>query len=361
MIVNEKLIVGNPERQVPIERLYPMIQSLGLEGYFNPAVIPGRNPGEIILLARHVENAAAHGLPDVGQLVRIDLSYNSLKATYEVVAKTVIWDPADTPGQSLEDVRAFASESGAIVLGATIVINKEVVDGQGKTKTEPTPYGAIAYLDHLDQIDQAARIFRVCEMLGPGKNLTPIDESGNFMYRPDSKDHYHKLILVHWNTEDNTISFEGELDFASWLKDSQWADWRMGSTAQLIAIDDSKFVFMIHGIHMDQVDKSINPYAEFYTYSIGLAFLEKLENGKFKIIKVDPQPIAVPGDFVKADGEPMGKQLHPELRNAIYLCGYTSRVENGKFYLDLFMSYGDTETFLVSYLLADIFDRFETI
>lgn len=348
-----------PELAWTQERLRPEITPLGLRGYFNPAVIEIRD-GTIILLARHVEEAAKYGLPDTGSLVEIKLRHDG--SLYQVLDKKQIWEPADSPEALLEDVRALNDPKGEdkrVFLGATVVMDNTVVDEYGNTKVEKAPFGAITILDDESRISGAPKRFRPCPELGPGKNMTPLDMKGNFLFREEGENGDHNFILsiIHYDNATGMVTKTGELDFTEHMKDAEWGKWRIGTTAAMPS-DDSTLTLVLHGINTEPTDK--NPYGAYFKYAFGLACLERLEDGTLNIVGVDPKPMAVPEDFLnKSNGM---VQLHPELRNAIYLCGQVRRTDkNGITHFDQFASYGDTEIVLGSYPVAKVEDRTEKI
>lgn len=353
--IGGELLQRTPELPWTQERLRPEITPLGLRGYFNPAVIE-MSDGTITLLARHVEKAAEYGLPDAGSLVKITLKHDG--ARYQVLEKEQIWEPADSPDALLEDVRALNDPKGEdkrVFLGATVVMDNTVVDEYGNTKVEKTPFGAIAILDDESQISGAPKRFRPCPELGPGKNMTPLDMKGNFLFRKEGEDGDHNFILsiIHYDNSTDTVTETGELDFTEHMKDAEWGKWRIGTTT-VMPSDDSTQTLILHGINTEPTDK--NPYGAYLKYAFGLACLEKMEDGTLNIVGVDPKPMAVPEDFLN-DGNDM-EQLHPELRNAIYLCGQVRRTDkNGIIHLDQFPSYGDTEIVLGSYQVPVVKDR----
>lgn len=359
LIMGDELQQEAPEFPWMQERLRPEITPLGLRGYFNPAVIP-RSDGSITLLARHVEKAAEYGLPDTGSLVEITLKHDG--AQYQVLDKKQIWEPADSPEALLEDVRALndlKGEDKRVFLGATVVMNHEVVDEDGHTNIEKAPYGAIAILDDENQISDAPKRFRPCSELGVGKNMTPLDMKGNFLFREEGEDGDHNFILsiIHYDQVTDTVTKTGELDFTEHMKGGEWGRWRIGTTAAL-PTDDSTQTLVLHGINTEPTDK--NPYGAYFKYAFGLACLERLEDSTLNIVGVDPKPMAVPEDFLNESNDMV--QLHPDLRDAIYLCGQVRRIDkNGIIHLDQFASYGDTEIVLGSYQVPVVKDRTEKI
>lgn len=365
--VNPFLTMGDelqekPELSWSQERLRPEITPLGLKGYFNPGVIP-RSDGSITLLARHVEKAAEYGQPDIGSLVEITLRHDGER--YQVLEKNTIWNPEDSPHALLEDVRALNDPNGEdkrVFLGATVVMDNTVVDEYGNTKVEKAPYGAIAILDDETQISGAPGRFRPCPELGIGKNMTPLDMNGNFLFREDGKDGDHNFILtiVHYDKDTDTVKKTGELDFKEQMKEAEWGKHRIGTTAALPAEDGTQ-ALVLHGINIEPTNK--NPQGEYFRYAFGLACLEKSANGNMRVVGVDPQPMAVPDDFLdESNNVRLAEQLHPERRDAMYLCGQVKRVDrSGILRIDQFPSIGDTETVLGSYPVAKVEDRKEKI
>lgn len=361
LVMSDESLQENRESWMQ-ERLRPEITPLGLKGYFNPAVIE-MNDGTIALLARHVEKAAEYGMPDTGSLVKIILEHDGSR--YQVLAIEQIWNPEDSPGALLEDIRALKGPKGKdkrVVLGATVVMDDTVVDMYGHTKVEKAPYGAIAILDDETQIPDAPKRFRYCRELGRGKNMTATDMEGNFLFREEGKDDDHNFILsiIHYDQATDTVTKTGELDFRAHMRGKKWGGWRIGTTA-VLATDDSTQALVLHGISIDKVPTTQNPYGVFFRYSFGLACCERLANGTWNIVGVDPQPMTVPDDFSNESAR-LGEQLHPELRDAIYLCGISQRTnKDGEKFVDTLASYGDTEIFLASFPVEAVLKRMEQI
>ena len=361
LFMDDELQRQNSESSWTQERLKPKITPLGLKGYFNPAVIP-RSDGTITLLARQVGKPAEHGRPDMGPLVEITLKHDG--SEYQVLEKQQIWKPEDSPQALIEDVRALNDPKGEnkqVFLGATVVVDRTVVDEFGQKKVEPAAYGAIAILDDETQISDAPQRFRICPELGIGKNMTPIDMNGNFLFREEGVDGDHNFILsvIHYDEATDTVTKTGELDFREQMKGVPWGNWRIGTTAAMLT-DEKIQTLVIHGIRTEKVPQS--PDGNMYYYSIGIACLEKQEDGTLRIVGVDPQPMVTPDDFSDESKKRLGEQLHPNLRDATYLCGIVKQTDgNGNESIDQFISYGDTETMLASISVNDIKERTQQI
>ena len=275
-----------------------------------------------------------------------------------------IWNPEDSPEALLEDVRALNDPNGEdkrVFLGATVVMDHTIVDEYGNTKVEKSPYGAIAILDNEGQISNSPKMFRSCPELGIGKNMTPLDMKGNFLFREEgvNGDHNHILSIIHYDKATDTVTKTGELDFREHMKDKPWGKWRIGTTATL-PTDDSTQALVLHGINAEPTDQ--NPYGAYLRYAFGLACLERSSDGEMRIVGVDPQPMAVPDDFLDENNVRLAQQLHPELRDPIYLCGQVKRIDrSGILRIDQFPSIGDTEIVLGSYPHARVEDRKEKI
>lgn len=251
-------------------------------------------------------------------------------------------------GFLVEDIRAFQNpedKNAPIFLGATIVMKRIVVRPGFPTEINPVPFPAIAVSDKK-HIADIPKLFRPCPELGPGKNMTPLDSLGNYAVRQEGKENNFVLTLCHYDQRSDSVTVTGKLDFQEHMKDVPWGLDSIGTTAAPIDVGDF-LLLPIHGIRTDKVTPlKENPDGLFYTYSLGLAVLKKSFDGTLlSVVGVDKSPLIQPKDFV-IENVQMGKQLHPELREAIYLCGYVERTDkNGTKFLDMFVSYSNVKFF----------------
>jgi hypothetical protein len=311
---------------------------------FNPAVIPLKG-NTTAFLSRYVPIAAEVGEPDAG-LLRQHIATHSPEGNYTLKKTDTIWSPEDSPTHLIEDVRARREQNGRIRLGATIVVDH-------------TPYGAFATLEHEEAIPSAAEKFQLCKDL-EGKNMTPIDDEGNFLFRREGEGHNHILTQLHYDEASHMMQEVGQLNFAPHIPGDStfWGSWRIGTTFAPIRDGETEILIM-HGIHTELVPvMQKNPDGIKYHYSMGQAALQVDEKGLRSVIAVDPNPLIVPEDFSSEDGTRLGKQLHPDLRVAIYVCGATERTDTqGETYVDIVVSYGDTTSFVVPFKKEELLAR----
>lgn len=288
-----------------------------------------RKPGEadsLSLVGREVAAPGQPGEPDIGTLKLFEINGGT------VVNERVIWKPV-FEGISLEDPRALElPNKNIIIIGLTAVLRDR--------KGHPIPFPAIVKIDSISSWRQELPPFLVIETFGPGKNITPVDES-TYIFRPDSKDYSHKLLVFSLHSQ-----IPEKMDEIVFPTDLPWADWKIGTTMPPIWITPDQALFIIHGISRKKIDGKKK-----YVYSIGRAKLTR--NGDKFEVTVAPEPIITPDDFLDSEGKPLVEELHPELRRVIYSCGGVIK-NNAHDTLSLFVNVGDRTTFEVELPMEEL-------
>ena len=113
-----------------------------------------------------------------------------------------------------------------------------------------------------------------------------------------------------------------------------------------IWISKEEALFIIHGISIEKTNGQPR-----YIYSLGRAKLIRRKN-KFQVI-VAPEPIITPDDFLNSRGQPLVKELHPELRRVVYSCGGIIKTD-AQDTLSLYVNVGDRATFEVEIPLSEL-------
>ncbi len=289
---------------------------------YNVAAWQDASSGGLFMLMREVEQAARNiKTPDFGRLV-----LSEFDEAGKVVREHVVWEPA---GDSLwlEDPRALALDDGSVIIGLTALL---------RDKRGYQPYPALTRLSSRAWREDVLPAITVVERFGPGKNITPID-SHTFFCRPEQKGYSHTLL---------TFSFYNlvprKIQDLSFPTDLPWAHWRIGTALPPIWLDDNRALMIFHGIARQSGR---------YIYSLGKARLERVK-GVFTL-KVSPEPILTPDDFVDKRGRSLAPQLHPRLRRVVYACGGV--VKQGQTdTLSLYVNVGDTSTFEVNLSLPEL-------
>ncbi len=287
---------------------------------YNVGVWQKSDSGNVFMVSREVEKPSPHGEPDVGKLVLLELDTDG-----KVISEKVVWEPV---GDSLwlEDPRALSLPDGSVVIGLTAVLRERL---------GYKPYPALTRLKTRDWQEVLPAVTLV-ESLGPAKNVTPLD-GHIFLCRPERLEYFHKLLV--FSFEDLLARVVQDLEFPTNLK---WADWKIGTSMPPLWLDEHRAVMIFHGIA--QVDGK-------YIYSLGRAILERAGD-KFSL-RCSPEPIITPDDFVDDQGQPLVKELHPEVRRVVYSCG--GIVKHGqKEKLSLYVNVGDRTTFEVEFALSEL-------
>lgn len=293
---------------------------------YNLAVWQETGDESLCFIGREVTTPGKNGEPDTGILKLFEVGKNGL-----VMHERIIWKPL-YDNISLEDPRALLLENGNLLIGITSVLRSKT----GK----PVPFPAIVKIDSLSSWKQELPPFLFIGTFGPGKDLTPIDNT-TYLFRPESENYYHKLLVfsIHSQVPEKLTDIEFPTDLP-------WATWRMGTTMPPLWITPNEALFIVHGISKRIIDGN-----EKYIYSIGRAKLTRQEN-KFQVM-VAPDPILTPNDFLDENGSPLVEELHPETRRVIYSCGGLIKKET-KDTLSLYVNVGDRTTFEVEFSIAEL-------
>lgn len=293
---------------------------------FNLAAWQNTDSNSVYFIGREVTEAGLEGEPDTGVLKLFEVS-----AEGSIIHERLIWKPM-YEGINLEDPRALVLNNQNLIIGLTAVLRNK--------NGSPIPFPAIIKIDSHSSWQQELPPFLVVSSFGPGKNLTPIDNT-TYLFRPDTPDFHHKLLIfsIHRQVPEKI----GEIAFP---KDLPWAAWRIGTTMPPIWLNHQEAIFIIHGISIQK-----NEGKEKYIYSIGRAKLTRKNN--IFTVKVAPEPILVPDDFVKEDGSPLVEELHPDLRRVVYSCGGLIKRDKQDT-LSLYVNVGDRSTFEVEFSLDEL-------
>jgi len=293
---------------------------------YNLAVWQNPQDSTLCFIGREVVEAGVSGEPDTGVLKMFEMGKDGT-----IMQEKVIWKPL-YDGINLEDPRALQLPNGNLVIGVTAVLRNKI----GK----PVPFPAIVKIDSLNSWQQVLPPFLIIDTFGPGKNLTPVDNT-TYLFRPESLEYHHKILVfsVHSQVPEKL----GDIEFP---KDLPWAKWRIGTTMPPIWLSPTEALLIFHGISIETIDGK-----EKYIYSIGRAKLIRTD-GSFKIV-VAPEPILNPDNFLDSKGVPLVKELHPELRRVVYSCGGIVK-KNAQDTLALYVNVGDRSTFEVEFALDDL-------
>lgn len=293
---------------------------------YNLAVWQKSEAGFLCFIGREVTEAGKKGEPDTGILKLFEVNKD-----HSVIHERVIWRPA-YEGINLEDPRVLKLRNENLLIGLTAVLR----DKSGR----PIPFPAIVKIDSLGSWKQELPPFLVISTFGPGKNLTPVDNS-TYLFRPESEDYYHKILAFSLHSQ-----VPEKLDDIVFPQDLPWATWRVGTAMPPIWLTSEEALFIFHGISMKKIDGQ-----EKYIYSIGRAKLIR-KNNKFRVI-VAPEPILTPDHFLNDDGLPLIKELHPEIRRVVYSCGGIINTHM-RDTLSLYVNVGDRATFEVEFPLSEL-------
>ncbi len=293
---------------------------------FNLAAWQNRDSGLIYFIGREVAQAGAEGEPDTGILKLFEVN-----ADGTIIHERLIWKPI-FDGINLEDPRALELNNENLVIGLTAVLRDK--------KGVPIPFPAIIKIDSHNSWQQELPPFLVISSFGPGKNITPIDNT-TYLFRPDFVEYQHKLLVfsLHRQVPEKI----GDIIFPTNLA---WAQWRIGTTMPPIWINEHEALFIIHGITVQRIDGK-----DIYVYSLGRAKLTR-NNDHFTVV-VAPDPILTPDDFVQSNGSPLVSELHPDLRRVVYSCGGLIKRDKQDI-LSLYVNVGDRTTFEVEFSLSEL-------
>lgn len=305
-----------------IKNLFPDIKV----ARYNFAAWQKSHEDSLYFIGREVMHAGESGEPDNGILKLFEANKDGV-----IINERTIWKPI-YDGINLEDPRVLQLQNENLLIGLTVVLRNKI--GQ------PVPFPAIIKIDSLSSWKQNLPPFLVIDTFGSGKNTTPIDNS-TYLFRPDSADYFHKILVFTLNSQ--VPEKLADIEFPT---DLPWAKWRIGTTMSPIWLTSNEALFIIHGITLQQIDGR-----EKYIYSIGRAKLTR-KNNVFQVT-VATDPILTPDDFLHADGSPLVKELHPELRRVVYSCGGIIKKYKEDM-LSLYVNVGDRTTFEVEFSLREL-------
>jgi predicted GH43/DUF377 family glycosyl hydrolase len=293
---------------------------------YNLAVWQKTEDGELYFIGREVVKPGDKGEPDNGILKLFEVNNDGV-----ILQEKVIWKPLYN-GINLEDPRALKLPNENLIIGITAVLR----DKSG----QPVPFPAIVKIDSVNSWRQELPPFLIIDTFGPGKNLTPVDNT-TYLFRPEQDSYRHKILAfsIHSQAPEKLqdIVFPDNLP---------WAAWKIGTAMPPIWLTPTEALFIIHGISIKIVDgKSI------YIYSIGRAKL--IRHGDVFEIVVAPEPILTPDDFLDAAGKPLVEELHPDQRRVVYSCGGIIN-KDSQDNLSLYVNVGDRTTFEVEFSLAEL-------
>ncbi len=293
---------------------------------FNLAVWQKSEDGSLCFIGREVKQAGKEGEPDTGVLKLFEVNKD-----HKVIHERIIWEPI-YEGINLEDPRVLRLHNENLLIGLTAVFRDKL--GQ------PVPIPAIVKIDSLSSWKQELPPFLIIDTFGPGKNLTPVDNT-TYLFRPESPSYNHKILVFSLHSQ-----VPEKLDDIQFPLDLPWANWRIGTTMPPIWLNAKEALFIIHGISMQIIDGQKK-----YIYSIGRAKLSR-KNNKFEV-SVAPEPILTPDNFLNDQGLPLVKELHPEIRRVVYSCGGIIK-KHMRDTLSLYVNVGDRSTFEVEFSLNEL-------
>lgn len=305
-----------------IKKIFPDIEV----ARYNLAVWQRAHHDSLFFIGREVSQAGPDGEPDNGILKLFEVDKNGT-----LIQEKTIWKPI-YDGINLEDPRALELVDENLIIGLTAVLRNK--------KGQPVPFPAIVKINSLSSWKQELPPFLIIDTFGPGKNLTPIDNT-TYLFRPDDPKYNHQILAFSLHSQVPT-----KLADIQFPTDLPWATWRIGTTMSPMWITPHEALFIIHGISIQNIDGKNK-----YVYSIGRAKLIRKKN-RFELI-VAPEPILTPNNFLDDQGEPLVEELHPELRRVIYSCGGIIK-KYSQDTLSLYVNVGDRATFEVEFLLYEL-------
>jgi len=293
---------------------------------YNLAVWQKSEDDTLCFIGREVIKGGDTGQPDNGILKLFEVSMEG-----KIIHEREIWKPL-YDGINLEDPRVLEIQDENLVVGLTAVLR----DKEGR----PVPFPAIVKIDSLKSWKQELPPFLIIETFGQGKNLTPVDNT-TYLFRPELTDYNHKILVFSLHSQ-----VPEKITDLYFPTDLPWARWRIGTTMPPLWITPDEALFIIHGISIRKInDKDI------YVYSIGRAKLTR--KGNTFEVKVAPDPIVTPDDFLDKNGVPLIEELHPDLRRVVYSCGGIIK-KHAQDKLFLYVNVGDRTTFEVEFSLEEL-------
>lgn len=284
--------------------------------FFNVAVWPKKGTRNIILIGRELSQKGKFGEPDIGRIILYEINEKD-----EITHKRIIWEPL-YESLYLEDPRALVYKNGTVVIGLTAVL---------RTKKGIQTFPALVSVDN--RWTSSLPPITLIQTFGPGKNTTPLLEN-YFLFRPDLEEFTHKFLVFYYKgllpKKVGTLSLPKELD---------WASWKTGAGCPPIWLDESRAIFIVHGISLKEKK---------YVYSIGVSLLERC--GRKFSLKVYPEPILTQEMLRK---KIKFRELRPRLRRVVYVCGGIIK-DTEPDLLHLYVNVGDRSTYDVAFRLEDI-------
>jgi len=305
-----------------IKKVFPDM----LVARYNLAVWQNAHKDSLCFIGREVAHAGAVGEPDTGVLKLFEVNKDNV-----LIHEKIIWKPI-YDGINLEDPRALELPDENLIIGLTAVLR----DKSG----QPVPFPAIVKINSFSTWSQALPPFLIIDTFGPGKNLTPVDGK-TYLFRPDAKEYNHKILVfsLHGQVPEKLADIVFPTDLP-------WASWRIGTTMPPLWLSPTEALFIIHGISIQE-----KAGVKSYVYSIGRAKLTR--NGNKYEVKVAPEPILTPDDFLDKFGDPLVQELHPGLRRVVYSCGGVIK-KDAQDTLSLYVNVGDRTTFEVEFALHEL-------
>jgi len=307
------------------ERLRNIFPDLAFARY-NLAAWQKSDSNSICFIGREVTEAGVEGEPDTGTLKLFEVNSDG-----DVVYERLIWEPI-YDGINLEDPRALELMDGNLIIGLTAVLRNK--------RGGPVAFPAIIKIDSPGSWQQELPPFLFIGSFGPGKNLTPIDNT-TYLFRPDAAEYRHKILVfsLHRQVPEKI----GDIVFPTNLS---WAQWKIGTTMPPIWFNQNEALFIIHGISIENIGGK-----DKYVYRLGRAKLTRKDN--VFTVTVAPEPILTPDDFTTTKGDPLVSELHPNLRRVVYSCGGLIKKDTPDT-LSLYVNVGDKTTFEVEFPLAEL-------
>ena len=293
---------------------------------FNLTAWQKSNSDSVFFMGREVSKPGTVGQPDTAILKLFELDSQG-----SIIHERLIWQPIYN-GINLEDPRALQLDNEQLIIGLTAVLRDK--------KGLPVPFPAIIKIDSHSSWKQELPPFLVIGSFGPGKNLTPIDDS-TYLFRPESLEYHHRILV--FSIHQQIPKKVGDIVFPTTLP---WAQWRIGTAMPPIWMNKNEALFIIHGISIENRNNKKR-----YVYSLGRAKLTRKDNS-YSVL-VAPEPILIPDDFIKSNGKPLVSELHPRLRRVVYSCGGLIK-KNNKDTLSLYVNVGDRTTFEVDFSLKEL-------
>ena len=319
------------------------LEDIGLpESFFNASAIDLGN-GATGLMGRFVPEGALDGAPDEGATQLIVVGSDGV-----AMAPITLWRPHG--GDTLEDVRVHnmgiwprGDRHGQDPLDERIVqcfTRVALVNGT----YQPLP--AIAYATKRDLLESKFPPTNLIPLqsnsvaplaldglnITPGKNVVPFYqlENGNFeiAHRPSAWD--HSFLVAEVDAEGTPSDVRGfgiaESDRPAWMS------YRAGLCNSPFWINSMEALLILHGI---QLVPGPDPDTLKYQYALGTARLTRSPIGKYAIDNISPEPLIVPDDW------PDRVELHPELRNVVYMVGALVAAGGA---IEAYPQFGDTKT-----------------